>query len=59
MTYNVISVDNHILEPYDRFVTRVPKQFRDRAPRMARGADGASSMNRQFERFRCMGSQTV
>lgn len=40
MPYNVVSADNHILEPRDLFVTRMPKQFRDRAPRVVRGADG-------------------
>jgi predicted TIM-barrel fold metal-dependent hydrolase len=38
--YNVISADNHVLEPRDLFVTRMPKEFRDRAPRVLRGADG-------------------
>src|SRR5262245_31213658 len=40
MEYKVISADNHILEPRDLFVTRMPKEFRDRAPRVARGEDG-------------------
>lgn len=40
MSYTVISADNHILEPRDLFVTRMPKEFRDRAPRVLRGADG-------------------
>jgi len=40
MHYNVISADNHILEPRDLFVERLPAEFRDRAPRMVRGADG-------------------
>lgn len=40
MAYKVVSADNHILEPRDLFVTRLPKQFRDRAPRVERGADG-------------------
>jgi predicted TIM-barrel fold metal-dependent hydrolase len=40
MEYNVISADNHILEPRDMFVTRLPKKFRDQAPRVVRGADG-------------------
>ena len=40
MQYNVISADNHILEPRDLFMTRMPKEFRDRAPRVMRGADG-------------------
>src|SRR5689334_18918745 len=40
MDYKVISADNHILEPRDLFVTRLPKEFRDRAPHVERGADG-------------------
>jgi predicted TIM-barrel fold metal-dependent hydrolase len=40
MNYNVISADNHVVEPRDLFVTRMPKQFRDRAPRVVRGKDG-------------------
>jgi predicted TIM-barrel fold metal-dependent hydrolase len=40
MEYKVISADNHILEPRDLFTTRLPKQFRDRAPHVERGADG-------------------
>ncbi|MDR2857237.1 MAG: amidohydrolase [Novosphingobium sp.] len=40
MQYNVISADNHILEPRDLFTTRLPKEYRDRAPRVIRGEDG-------------------
>jgi predicted TIM-barrel fold metal-dependent hydrolase len=40
MEYNVISADNHILEPRDLFVTRLPPEYRDRAPRVMRGKDG-------------------
>ena len=40
MEYNVISGDNHIVEPRDMFITRMPKEFRDSAPRIVRGADG-------------------
>jgi predicted TIM-barrel fold metal-dependent hydrolase len=40
MEYRVISADNHILEPRDLFTTRLPKEFRDRAPQVLRGADG-------------------
>jgi predicted TIM-barrel fold metal-dependent hydrolase len=38
--YNVISADNHVMEPRDLFVTHMPKAFRDRAPRVVRGGDG-------------------
>jgi predicted TIM-barrel fold metal-dependent hydrolase len=40
MEYKVISADNHIIEPRDLFETRMPLEFRDRAPRMVRGKDG-------------------
>ncbi|HXC40483.1 MAG TPA: amidohydrolase family protein [Burkholderiales bacterium] len=40
MNYSVISADNHIIEPRDLFVSRMPRAFRDRAPRVAPGADG-------------------
>jgi len=40
MKYNVVSADNHILEPRDLFTTRLPLEFRDRAPRVLQGADG-------------------
>jgi predicted TIM-barrel fold metal-dependent hydrolase len=40
MEYKVISADNHIIEPRDLFETRMPIEFRDRAPRMVRGKDG-------------------
>jgi len=40
MEYNVISADNHILEPRELFVERLPKEYRDRAPRVLQGADG-------------------
>jgi len=40
MNYQVISADNHIIEPRDLFTTRMPKKYRDRAPRVLRGADG-------------------
>ena len=40
MDYKVISADDHIVEHKDLFVTRMPQEFRDKAPRMVRGADG-------------------
>ena len=40
MEYKVISADNHILEPRDLFLTRMPSEYRDRAPRVMRGSDG-------------------
>jgi predicted TIM-barrel fold metal-dependent hydrolase len=40
MEYRVISTDNHINEPPGVYVDRVPKQLKDRAPRLLRGEDG-------------------
>lgn len=40
MEYNIISADNHILEPRDLFTARLPQKFRDQAPRVVRGGDG-------------------
>ena len=40
MEYKVISADNHILEPRDLFITRMPEEYRDRAPRVMQGKDG-------------------
>lgn len=40
MEYKVISADDHIVEERNLFVERMPKEFRDQAPRMARAADG-------------------
>jgi predicted TIM-barrel fold metal-dependent hydrolase len=40
MEYDVISADNHIVEPRDLFVTRMPAAFRGRAPRVVAAADG-------------------
>ena len=38
--YRIISSDNHIFEPADLWTTRAEPQFRDRAPRIVREADG-------------------
>ena len=40
MDYRVISTDNHIIEPPNAFVDHLPREFRDRAPRILRGPDG-------------------
>jgi predicted TIM-barrel fold metal-dependent hydrolase len=36
----VISADNHLIDPKDLYVERLPRQFRERAPRVLRGRDG-------------------
>jgi predicted TIM-barrel fold metal-dependent hydrolase len=40
MDYRVISADNHVLEPPNTFVDRVPARLKERAPRVVRGSDG-------------------
>ena len=37
----LISVDDHVIEPPDMFEGRLPDRFKDRAPRIERGPDGA------------------
>lgn len=40
MNYSVISADNHLIDPRDLYVERLPKEYRERAPRVVRGPDG-------------------
>lgn len=40
MSDRVISADNHIMDPKDLYVERLPQGLRDRAPRVVRGVDG-------------------
>lgn len=42
-TYDVISADSHLEVPVDRWVDRVPKEHRDRAPRRIRLANGGDA----------------
>ena len=37
----LISVDDHVIEPPDMFDRHLPARFKDQAPRIERGADGA------------------
>src|SRR5262249_20773512 len=39
MDYDLISADSHVVEPHDLWARRVPKRFRDRAPRLLHEAD--------------------
>jgi predicted TIM-barrel fold metal-dependent hydrolase len=39
--YTVISVDDHIVEPPDTFVGRIPQKYVERAPRIVEEDDGA------------------
>jgi hypothetical protein len=38
--YDLVSVDDHLTEPPDLFVGRVPSQYADRAPRVERDDKG-------------------
>jgi predicted TIM-barrel fold metal-dependent hydrolase len=38
--YHLISADSHVIEPPDLWTSRVPHQFRDRAPQQKRFEDG-------------------
>jgi predicted TIM-barrel fold metal-dependent hydrolase len=40
MEYRVISTDDHVMDAPDTFQKRLPAKYRDRAPRILRGADG-------------------
>ena len=40
MEYKVITADNHLIEPPNTFVDRVPAKYKDVAPRLVRGKDG-------------------
>jgi predicted TIM-barrel fold metal-dependent hydrolase len=40
MTYTIVSADNHIIEAPNCFVDHLPREYRDRAPRIMRGPDG-------------------
>jgi predicted TIM-barrel fold metal-dependent hydrolase len=39
LTYDVISADSHVIEPYDLWDDRIPAAFRDKAPKLVREAD--------------------
>src|SRR3546814_19262800 len=39
-TYKIISSDSHVIEPWFLWRERLPKKFRDRAPRLVQGEDG-------------------
>ena len=36
----LVSVDDHSIEPPDMYERHVPSKWRDRAPKIVRGADG-------------------
>ena len=39
-TGTIISSDSHVIEPWDLWIQRVGKAFKDRAPKLERGEDG-------------------
>jgi predicted TIM-barrel fold metal-dependent hydrolase len=40
MDYSVISADNHLIDPRDLYLERLPKEYRERAPRVVRTLEG-------------------
>src|SRR3546814_16227328 len=38
--YKIISSDSHVIEPWFLWRDRLPKEYRDRAPRLIHGEDG-------------------
>ena len=40
MTLNIISADNHVMEPPGTFVERVPAALKERVPRFVQALDG-------------------
>jgi hypothetical protein len=52
----LISVDDHVIEPPSVWLERLPKKYRDRAPRMAKGDLGTV---RQYEDTMDIGSSST
>jgi predicted TIM-barrel fold metal-dependent hydrolase len=55
ITWPMVSVDDHLLEPPDTFVGRLEKRFSDRAPRIVEGDDGLEYWQLENRRFRVSG----
>jgi predicted TIM-barrel fold metal-dependent hydrolase len=53
--YTVISVDDHLVEPADTFVGRLPKRFADRAPRVVELPSGDQEWEFDGVRYPQMG----
>ena len=49
--YKLISADSHVSEPPDLWVTRVDKQFRERAPRLVIDPPGLSGAYFLYEGY--------
>ena len=57
--YTVISVDDHIVEPPELFVGRVPSQFSDQIPRVVTDEDGTECWEYDGNRFKQIGLNAV
>src|SRR3546814_8961435 len=44
--YKIISSDSHAIEPWFMWRDRLPKEYRDRAPRLIHGEDGDKQIGR-------------
>jgi len=49
--YRYISADSHFESPPEQWTSRVPKQFRDRAPRRIKLPDGRDALQQEGERL--------
>ncbi|MCK9685694.1 amidohydrolase family protein [Scleromatobacter humisilvae] len=49
----LVSVDDHLIEPDDMFIRHMPAKFKDRAPKVVRGSNGAHQW--QLEGMRAPG----
>jgi predicted TIM-barrel fold metal-dependent hydrolase len=59
ISYELVSVDDHLTEPPDMFVSRVPGQYSDRAPRVERNDAGADFWVFEEERVPLLGSDSM
>ena len=41
--YEIVSADAHVLEPTDIWDTWLPKQYRDKAPKLVKDVDGGDA----------------
>jgi predicted TIM-barrel fold metal-dependent hydrolase len=57
--YTVVSVDDHVVEPPDVFVSRVPAEYRDSAPRIVELDDGSQVWEFEGRRYANIGLSAV
>src|SRR5665647_2939435 len=57
--YTVISVDDHIVEPPDLFVGRVPSRYADQIPHLVTDEDGTECWEYDGNRFKQIGLNAV